>query len=1201
MKRKLYLIFSSILMLFLITSCKKTIYEVTFDKGNGSEVVIVEVVKNKNVTKPDNPEKEGYVFVYWELDGEEFVFENKITKNITLNAVWETKKYKVSFDTAGGSNIADVEVNHNERVSKPNIPIKEGYAFDHWSFNEEPFNFNDFIVENVTLTAVWVKEYVVTYDLGYDGLTTTINIHEDKSLPNVYFPKRAGYVFVSWLIDGSEYDFSEKVNKNLTLTAKWEKEHQVKIDYDIDGVDNLVFLVKNNDKLTEPKQFEKEGYSFKEWQIDGVKFSFETTITKNVTIKAIWEKNQYDLELPSGVSSTKTTQIEHNSDVLLTISVPANKKLLNLFVNGINVVDDVRDFEYQFSIKKDTLVVVEFVDENLEVVKVDFDLGDNLSNYLYIEKGGNIVNFDEPTKARYRFLGWTLNNVNYNVETIIDNDISLVAKWGNDEEALIYEDYLLVLEGFLSEKFLINMPTSGPLNRSVITWQVNHNNIAKTGVIIPLDRGENPQTVEIKANFRIGTVTKQFIFEATIYPYSDTVLEASREIEFKNLTSEYTLEDKLVTLYFEEGSYVPYIKVTEFFALLEGFIDPIYNIQFTKSATELKIEYEYYDEEEDYVYDLVVIIDLSTNTITTTDPGFYWAYVKQTETNYGRHIYYDRENKKASYLEGTELVFNLSDYNLNITMYENEIVLPFYLANQLFAGSSYYNVYYNYDGLYGVYSLPESGSDEYNTIKTSSLNNTNLSSDILLHTYNMLAFNLDYFYGLKDLKEIETFYDLLYSNKDKLLTTNPQSFDNELSRIILKEIDELHTSFGYPSYYNRRTWDGPQVISVATFGPNVQMWYNDGLYAVNDSIEAKWGREGLASNAWAAGSKNRDDYWFLDNKHAVLILDSFRTADIEESLTYNKEIVDELLKVNDSKEIFPEIIGGNKYFYYKNSDNENIQIETIVKGLSQSYLNEYKQKLIALGYELVKENTTDEFKEDGYYKLTKGEETYFLITRYEPKYNLFYVGIGNKEIPANYSKEWQFNGDVISLVKSDSAVYLELAIENMLKEKPSIESITLDLTWNTGGNVGALYRVLGFITKDPFMVTNINKATGSASSSFVYIDGVPNYDYLEWSLLISPVTFSAANSMATIFKENKLGKIIGIKSSGGTASITPVLLPNGTAFTMSSNSLSAFRRGEGTEEDPYLYLDNEQGITPDHILNVMELYNIEKLLNFLNN
>jgi len=218
--------------------------------------------------------------------------------------------------------------------------------------------------------------------------------------------------------------------------------------------------------------------------------------------------------------------------------------------------------------------------------------------------------------------------------------------------------------------------------------------------------------------------------------------------------------------------------------------------------------------------------------------------------------------------------------------------------------------------------------------------------------------------------------------------------------------------------------------------------------------------------------------------------------------------------------------------------------------------------------------------------------------RFEAAYDLFYVSISSK-VPTSYTVGWSVTPNVISLVDGDSAIYFEVVLDQIFKESPDVEYVLVDLSWNTGGNVGALYRVIGFITDQPFRTTSIDADTGSKSSSYVRIDGVPYYPQLKWGIIITPTTFSAANSMATIFVENNLGPVIGKVSGGGAASITPILLPSGTAFTMSSTNLSAYRTGAGTEEDPYVYHHNEFGITPTHPLPIGQIFDNALLLGIL--
>ena len=64
-------------------------YTVTFNTDGGNEISSKEVNEGEKVEKPENPTKEGYTFVKWQLNGEDYDFETVVTGNIELKAVWE--------------------------------------------------------------------------------------------------------------------------------------------------------------------------------------------------------------------------------------------------------------------------------------------------------------------------------------------------------------------------------------------------------------------------------------------------------------------------------------------------------------------------------------------------------------------------------------------------------------------------------------------------------------------------------------------------------------------------------------------------------------------------------------------------------------------------------------------------------------------------------------------------------------------------------------------------------------------------------------------------------------------------------------------------------------------------------------------------------------------------------------------------------
>ncbi len=856
---------------------------------------------------------------------------------------------------------------------------------------------------------------------------------------------------------------------------------------------------------------------------------------------------------------------------------------------------------------KDTEDVEE---KTMYTVTFDTDGGSAIAA-VEVEEGTVVVIPSAPTKDGYTFMYWytTDDTTEYDFATVVNADITLHAYWQEivvgvtDEDRILEDIAQYESEMFINEN-LIYMPRKGKVNRSSMRYSVDSQYISKEGVILPIPLDETVTEGELTVTFTLNDTVVEKVYAIPLNYIEEVVIDHSVSLPFENLTTEYDVEDGNVDMYYEEDGAVPYIKVVDFFDLLEGFIDP--DVDFTIDTTDgvLTISYQYYDEDYDETYDMVLTVDSVENTVVVNDPGFYWAYVYSTETNYGRHIEYDIDNPDSSFEEGDDVVYDLDDYNMDIVTYDGEVLLPYYVANQLLAGLSYYNVYYNTDGLFGIYSLPEDGSRELRTIRRSSMNGEDIPVDLLIHTFNMLAFDLDNLYGLQDIMDVDTYYDLLYDNKDSLLVTDPEDFDYAIRDLLLKEIDEPHTSYGYHSYFNSILFDGPETNSLSYYGPRFVNWYYDGLVAVDGVIEEKWG---APESGWAAASPSRPYYWFLDDTSVVLILDDFYTADIDESSAFDLSFVEGILDVDDASGIVPTITEGNKFFYYNNStDKENV-LEMLVKGVSSSYVDTYEDALIAAGFTYVYEETINQDKINGYYTISVATEDvdnptidFMVQVRYDEEYQLFYVGVVDS-VPVDFTSNWPLIVNVEETVNSDSAVYVEMMMDQIMEEAPDLENIILDLSWNTGGNIGALYRIVGFITDDPFRVSSIDGDTNGYSSYYVIIDdGIPSYAYLNWSLLITPVTFSAANEMATIFMENDLGPIMGVTSGGGACSITPVLLPNGTAFTMSSNNIGAYRTGSGTEADPYVYHNTEFGIEPDYPIDIDMIYDVDTLLGIIN-
>jgi hypothetical protein len=198
--------------------------------------------------------------------------------------------------------------------------------------------------------------------------------------------------------------------------------------------------------------------------------------------------------------------------------------------------------------------------------------------------------------------------------------------------------------------------------------------------------------------------------------------------------------------------------------------------------------------------------------------------------------------------------------------------MPLAIANIIFMSDIYYQVYYNGDALYGVdtFALSDGDTEIINLIHTSTYNDLDMPEDIHLATYNALALVMDYFYGLKDDKNYDTYYDKLSASMKTMLSGTDNQVYNKIFDLMYG-MDDLHTSHIFYGYYDARTMSG---LSLSDLGPQTVAFY-EGLWAVQDRLIEKYGGDPNVNDSSYIDA-NRPEYSLLeDNTIAVIHIDGF--------------------------------------------------------------------------------------------------------------------------------------------------------------------------------------------------------------------------------------------------------------------------------------------------------------------------------------
>lgn len=284
----------------------KNTYTVSFDSNGGSDVDSQQVEYKDTVSQPDNPTLDGYTFQGWTLDGDPYDFNTPVTSSITLKALWSkntpvAKKHTVTFDSGEGSKVDSQTVKEGDPVSKPDNPTREGYTFNGWLLGGDPYDFTTPVMQDLTLTASWTEKaptlFTVAFNTGGASNIPSQKVKEGDKAARPTDPKRTGYTFTGWQLNGKDYDWNTPITTDIILTATWQKNETPKpvfytVKFDTGNGSKIdLQTIQQGGKVKKPADPTLNSYKFIGWQLDGKDYDFNTAVSKDMTLTAVWEAN----------------------------------------------------------------------------------------------------------------------------------------------------------------------------------------------------------------------------------------------------------------------------------------------------------------------------------------------------------------------------------------------------------------------------------------------------------------------------------------------------------------------------------------------------------------------------------------------------------------------------------------------------------------------------------------------------------------------------------------------------------------------------------------------------------------------------------------------------------------------------------------------------------------------------------------------
>ena len=200
------------------------------------------------------------------------------------------KSYKVSFDTDGGTEVAEIVCNEGDKLSLPTDPAKAHYTFDGWYTNAERtpdsrFDAEKAISSDMTLYAKWqAVKYTVTFkadgkQVG-EALTYTV---ESKQITEPAVPAKDGFI--------GEWEEYELNCENIVVNAVYTAVYTVTFKADGEQVGEVLTYTMKNKQITEPAVPEKVGYNgaWEEYELN----------CENIVVNAVYTVIPYTVTFKS--------------------------------------------------------------------------------------------------------------------------------------------------------------------------------------------------------------------------------------------------------------------------------------------------------------------------------------------------------------------------------------------------------------------------------------------------------------------------------------------------------------------------------------------------------------------------------------------------------------------------------------------------------------------------------------------------------------------------------------------------------------------------------------------------------------------------------------------------------------------------------------------------------------------------------------
>lgn len=432
--------------------------------SEGSIVKKETVAYEGEVTKPADPQKEGYTFTGWSP----VVEMNMPDHDVTYTAQFSVNQYKVTF-MANGVFIKNKYQDYGTEIITPDAPEVPGNSFVEWTPNVDA----TVPAHDVIYTAKYDRDEYYAIFIVDDVIKQSGQVTYNESITEPSDPQKEGYKFIGWQPEVP----STMPDHDMAFTAKFEiNKYQVKWN-----VDNSVRIdsVNYQSQIVLPADPTKEGHTFTEWTpeipdkmpADDLEFTAQFSVNQ-YNVKFVVDAEERESSLDYGTVIQAENPIKEG--YTFTGWSPELKEGATVPARDITFTAQfsVNKYEVTFKAGADTLSTIKqdfgseivipsapsktgftfkgwnpVVSETVPAHDVLFEAAYERNNYLsvFISEGdtlkkesvpyeSGVSQPEDPTRTGYSFIGWTPDVL----ETMPANDVTYTAQWKANVYAVIY-------------------------------------------------------------------------------------------------------------------------------------------------------------------------------------------------------------------------------------------------------------------------------------------------------------------------------------------------------------------------------------------------------------------------------------------------------------------------------------------------------------------------------------------------------------------------------------------------------------------------------------------------------------------------------------------------------------------------------------------------------------------------------------------